>query len=95
MGIGGGDVRGLNGRSMLTSEGSRGIVDCRDLVRPEKRTKGRGEMDSVEVRFGLPALSMLGSWSHLTHGGIDASLVHLSAVMAGWLALSRPARELR
>lgn len=90
MGKGGGGVRGLNGKSTLTSEGSRGIVDCRALVRPEKRTKGRGGMDSVEGRFGLPVLSKLDSWSHIT---LDASLVLLSGVIVGWLALSRPVRD--
>jgi len=61
LGKGGGGVTGLNGKSILTSEGSRGAVDCRALVRPEKRTKGRGEMDSVEARFGPPVTSILGS----------------------------------
>ena len=62
MGKGGGVVSGLNGKARVTSEGSRGIVDCRALVRAEKRTKGRGEMDdSVEARFGAPVLSILGS----------------------------------
>lgn len=62
MGRGVGGVRGLNGKSILTSEGSRGVVDCRALVLPEKRTKGSGEMDDrVEARFGPPVLSILGS----------------------------------
>ena len=71
------------------------MADSRALVSSEKRTKGRGEMDSVEGRFGLPVLCMLGSWSHITQEGIDARLVRLSAVMAGWHSRGMRARAIK